>query len=198
MIGTLIGTLALSACQTVSTNTADPNPIPQTSNSNENVIVPLLDVPPIPDSDGDGVLDHVDYCPQTPKNVVVNARGCQIIIDGGEALEIGFNGFFAPMSQQFFDRYDKEFAKIAEKLNENPGAKVFIFGHATANELAMLPSSKPSSADSLSSRRATMVKNKLLTEHNIVPSRITTYDCLDRYPSHKLDSARGGLKIGKP
>lgn len=179
----LISALTLVACQTPIT------PPPQTADRQ-----PTTLIPPIPDSDGDGVLDHVDYCPKTRPNVVVNAKGCQIIIDGGEALEMEFNGYFTPMSSQFFKRYDKDFVKIAEKLNENPDAKVFVFGHASANELAMLPSNAQSNTDNLSRRRAIMVKDKLITEHNIAPSRITTHDCLDRYPSHKLHSAIGGLK----
>ncbi|WP_367106792.1 OmpA family protein [uncultured Psychrobacter sp.] len=180
----LISALILAACQTPVISMP-----PQTD---ERQLTTLI--PPIPDSDGDGVLDTLDYCPKTPKHTVVNAKGCQIIIDGGEALEMEFNGYFTPLSSQFFDRYDKDFAKIAEKLNENPDAKVFIFGQASANELAMLPSNAQSNTDNLSRRRAIMVKNKLITEHNIAPSRIITYDCLDQYPSHKLYLANNDLK----
>lgn len=187
----LISALTLSACQTGSVDANKSKTISQSSNSHENILVPL---PDIPDSDGDGVLDDIDNCPQTPKNIVVDIKGCPIIIEGGEALEIEFNGYFAPMSHQFFDRYEQELAKIEEKLSENPDAKVFIFGHATANELAMLPSNEQSSANNLSRHRATTVKKKLTTEHNITPNRITTYDCLDRYPSNKLHSAHNGLK----
>ena len=40
-------------------------------------------VPPAPkDTDGDGVLDSVDQCPNTPKGVQVDTRGCPLDSDG--------------------------------------------------------------------------------------------------------------------
>ena len=37
-------------------------------------------------ADSDGVLDAIDECPETRPNVVIDAKGCEIIIEGGEAL----------------------------------------------------------------------------------------------------------------
>ena len=134
------------------------------------------------DSDGDGVLDAIDECPETPPNVVIDAKGCEIIIEGGEALEMELQGFFAPLSNRLINTYDKEFAKIEEKLNEYLDANVFIFGHLSSNELALSKSN-----DNLSRQRALTIKNRLITEHHIASDRITTYDCLDRYPSTNID-----------
>ncbi len=134
------------------------------------------------DSDGDGVLDAIDECPETPPNVVVDAKGCEIIIEGGEALEMELQGFFAPLSSRLINSYDKEFEKIEEKLNEYLDANVFIFGHLSSNELALSKSN-----DNLSRQRALTIKNRLITEHHIASDRITTYDCLDRYPSTNRD-----------
>ena len=134
------------------------------------------------DSDGDGVLDAIDECPETPPNVVVDAKGCEIIIEGGEALEMELQGFCAPLSSRLINSYDKEFEKIEEKLNEYLDANVFIFGHLSSNELALSKSN-----DNLSRQRALTIKNRLITEHHIASDRITTYDCLDRYPSTNID-----------
>ena len=134
------------------------------------------------DSDGDGVLDAIDECPETPPNVVVDVKGCEIIIEGGEALEMELQGFFAPLSSRLINSYDKEFEKIEEKLNEYLDANVFIFGHLSSNELALSKSN-----DNLSRQRALTIKNRLITEHHIASERITTYDCLDRYPSTNID-----------
>ena len=134
------------------------------------------------DSDGDGVLDAIDECPETPPNVVVDAKGCEIIIEGGEALEMELQGFFAPLSSRLINSYDKEFEKIEEKLNEYLDANVFIFGHLSSNELALSKGN-----DNLSRQRALTIKNRLITEHHIASDRITTYDCLDRYPSTNID-----------
>ena len=38
--------------------------------------------PPEPDSDGDGVVDSKDQCPDTPKGVTVNSSGCPLDTDG--------------------------------------------------------------------------------------------------------------------
>ena len=134
------------------------------------------------DLDSDGVLDAIDECPETRPNVVIDAKGCEIIIEGGEALEMELRGFFAPLSSRLINTYDKEFAKIEEKLNEYPDANVFIFGHLSSNELALSKTN-----DNLSRQRALTIKNRLITEHHIASDRITTYDCLDRYLSTNID-----------
>ena len=162
----------LSACQTALQSV--------TANQQAPIVAPV--VPAILDSDGDGVLDDIDECPETPPNVVVDAKGCEIIIEGGEALEMELHGFFAPLSSRLINTYDKEFAKIEEKLNEYPDANVFIFGHLSSNELALSKGN-----DNLSRQRALTIKNRLITEHYIASDRITTYDCLDRYPSTNID-----------
>ena len=168
----LVTSIALASCQT--TTTAQSKELPQ----RENIRTMQAEI----DSDGDGVLDDIDECPETPPNVVVDAKGCEIIIEGGEALEMELQGFFAPLSSRLINSYDKEFAKIEEKLNEYLDANVFIFGHLSSNELALLKSN-----DNLSRQRAVTIKNRLITEHHIASDRITTYDCLDRYPSTNID-----------
>ena len=167
----------LSACQTALQSV--------TADQQSPIVAPV--VPAILDSDGDGVLDDIDECPDTPPNVVVDAKGCQIIIEGGEALEMELRGFFAPLSSRLINTYDKEFAKIEEKLKEYPDANVFIFGHLSSNELALSKTN-----DNLSRQRALTIKNRLITEHHIESDRITTYDCLDRYPSTNIDLSYDG------
>ena len=168
----LVTSIALAGCQT--TVTALSKELPQ----HENIRTMQAEI----DSDGDGVLDAIDECPETPSNVVVDAKGCEIIIEGGEALEMELQGFFAPLSSRLINSYDKEFEKIEEKLNEYLDANVFIFGHLSSNELALSKSN-----DNLSRQRALTIKNKLITEHHIASDRLTTYDCLDRYPSTNIN-----------
>ena len=112
-------------------------------------------------ADSDGVLDAIDECPETRPNVVIDAKGCEIIIEGGKALEMEFNGVFSQMSSQLFDIYDAVFVKIAESLNDRPKANVFIFGHAATSEI-----DKDALAtfgfDSLSRNRALIIKNNLV------------------------------------
>ena len=173
----LATSIALAGCQTITTTPS--KELPQ----HENIRTMQAAI----DSDGDGVLDDIDECPDTPPNVVVDAKGCEIIIEGGEALEMELRGFFAPLSSRLINTYDKEFAKIEEKLNEYPDANVFIFGHLSSNELALSKTN-----DNLSRQRALTIKNRLITEHHIESDRITTYDCLDRYPSTNIDLSYDG------
>ncbi|MEZ7500893.1 hypothetical protein QO189_00245 [Psychrobacter sp. Arc29] len=56
--------------------------------------LPITSVPDIPDLDGDGVLDDIDECLETSKHKVVDVKGCTVVIEGGEALEMEFSGFF--------------------------------------------------------------------------------------------------------
>ena len=45
------------------------------------------------DLDDDGVLDAIDECPETPPNVVVDAKGCPVVVYTG-SLELQLQGFF--------------------------------------------------------------------------------------------------------
>ena len=132
----------------------------------------------IPDSDGDGVLDDIDECPETLPNVVVDAKGCPIEVDVG-GLEMEFNGFFPPMRNQLPDIYDAVFVKVAESLNDYPKANVFIFGHVATNEIDE-DAVATLGFDSLSRNRALNIKNTLVLQHHIDAKRIRTYECSNK------------------
>ncbi|WP_372843786.1 OmpA family protein [Psychrobacter sp.] len=174
--------IALAGCQT--TVTALSKELPQ----HENIRTMQVEI----DSDGDGVLDAIDECPETPSNVVVDAKGCQIIIEGGDALEMEFAGFFPLMSSQLPDIYNAEFVKIAEKINEYPEASVFIFGHAATNEidedLATL------GFHSLSRNRALSIKDTLVLQHHIDAKRIRTYECSNKLLVRETDYINPSFK----
>ena len=167
----------LSACQTALQSV--------TANQQAPIVAPV--VPAILDSDGDGVLDDIDECPETPSNVVVDAKGCPIEVYTG-SLEMQLQGFFEPMSSQLSDEYDQAFAIIEENLHEQPDAKVFIFGHVASNELAITPNK-----NNLSRNRAINIRNRLVEKHHITSDRISTYDCSDRYPFIATDFSESDL-----
>ncbi|MDE4455163.1 OmpA family protein [Psychrobacter sp. DAB_AL62B] len=165
----LTASISLVGCQTI---TIVP---PKTTPQYENIRTMKAD---IPDSDGDGVLDDIDECPETPSNVVVDVKGCPIEVDVG-GLEMEFNGFFPPMSSQLPDIYDAVFVKVAESLNDYPKANVFIFGHVATNEIDE-DAVATLGFDSLSRNRALSIKNTLVLQHNIDAKRIRTYDCSNK------------------
>jgi len=65
-----------------------------------------------PDSDGDGVLDQLDDCPDTPENVVVDVNGCEIfnvtpdnytIVASSETCRTEDNGSISLSAAENFD-----------------------------------------------------------------------------------------------
>lgn len=138
----------------------------------------------IPDSDGDGVLDDIDECPQTPLHTVVDARGCLIEVDVG-GLEMEFNGFFPPKSSQLPVIYNEDFITMAKSLNDYPRASVFIFGHAATNEI---------NQGSLARNRALIVKNTLVLKYGIDAERMRTYDCSNNIFVEKTDNIDRNFK----
>ncbi len=133
----------------------------------------------VPDSDGDGVLDDIDESPETRPNVVVDAKGCEVIIEGGEALEMEFNGLFLPKSSQLPVIYNEDFETMAQSIHNYPEASVFIFGHADSNEIDR-DIVATFGFDSLSRNRALIIKNVLVSKYNIDAERISTYDCSNK------------------
>ena len=180
----LIAPISLVGCQT--TTAVPSKELPQY----EEIRTMQADVP---DSDGDGVLDDIDECPETRPNVVVDAKGCEIIIEGGEALEMEFAGFFPSMSSQLPGIYNAEFVKIAEKINEYPEASVFIFGHAATNEIDE-DTLATFGFDSLSRNRALIIKNILVLQHSIDAERIRTYECSNKLLVKETDYMDSSFK----
>jgi OOP family OmpA-OmpF porin len=71
------------------------------------------------DSDGDGIYDQFDECPNTPRAAPVNEKGCWII---GDVL-FDFNKHnIKPEGRPVLD-------EIADVLNQNPDLKIRIAGH---------------------------------------------------------------------
>ncbi len=107
------------------------------------------------DSDGDGVLDPDDKCPNTPKGAQVNKVGCWIV----KGLLFDFDK--ADIKPQYYKNIDA----VIKVLKANPNMKVEIQGH-TDNVGSAAYNMK------LSLRRAQAVAN-YITSHGISPSRIT-------------------------
>ena len=108
------------------------------------------------DSDKDGVYDYEDQCPGTPLGAKVNSLGCWIL------AELLFDYDKAEIKPSSFD----ELNSVAVILKKNPGLNIDLQGH-TDNKGSKQYNQK------LSMRRANAVK-KYLISHGISSDRLTT------------------------
>lgn len=115
---------------------------------------------PVIDTDRDGVFDHSDACPDTPRGTVVDARGCvplppQLVLDGIR---------FAHDSDEILAESEPALTRAARALLDNPDVRVEIGGHTDDVGLAQYNLE-------LSRRRAISVANWMLA-HGIARSRL--------------------------
>jgi OOP family OmpA-OmpF porin len=81
---------------------------------------PMVVAPKPMDSDGDGVTDDLDQCPNTPKGATVDARGCWTY-----AAVVLFDFDSAEIKSEAFPMLDE----AVLILKKNPAMKVEIDGH---------------------------------------------------------------------
>ena len=111
------------------------------------------------DSDGDGVFDYLDNCPDTPKGVSVDVNGCPTTL----TLRIEFDNDSNTVKAKYLD----EIARAAQCINEYPGNQVVVYGHTDSRGAAEYN-------QGLSERRAAAVVMSLVKQFNIKASRLVT------------------------
>ena len=119
------------------------------------------------DGDGDGVIDSLDQCPNTPTNLVVDERGCPIQGEEIEELQMELRVFFDNDKTNIKDQYKPEIAKVAERcvsiLTQLQASKI------TLRKLVHLPYNQR-----LSEASTLTVKNMLTNEFGVAPNRLST------------------------
>lgn len=115
------------------------------------------------DSDGDGVPDSKDTCPQTLKTDAVDAKGCTLYKDKvvTSRLEILFDN----NKSEIRPEYVSEVARVADVLKEHQKTSIEIAGHTSAQGAAAYNLQ-------LSQRRAEAVANMLKSDFGIAQDRI--------------------------
>jgi len=131
---------------------------------------------PVGDSDGDGVLDDVDECPNTRPGVQVDARGCEIILSITGPL------FEFDKSTLTQDAQGK-LIQAAALLKDNPAKSIQVAGHTD---------SKGSDAYNikLGQRRADSVAGFLI-QQGIEPARLSTVTYGESEPVASNDTDAG-------
>ncbi len=160
-----ISVLTLSACQTHDLSNQKAQTI--------NLPIILINL----DSDGDGVPDDLDQCPNTTENVVVDERGCPEITSLiGMPPMMEYRAFFTKDSSELLPQYHDELDRVAEQMNNYDTATMKIEAHVSKDEVNKASTSMLQS-NSLAKNRALIVKNYLVLNHKIESSRLTTLDC---------------------
>ena len=125
------------------------------------------------DSDGDGVPDSIDKCPNTPKGAKVDENGCWIY----HGVFFDFNkATIKPEFQPLFDN-------ALEVLKLNPNLRVEVIGHTDSIGPAAYN-------QKLSVRRAQAVKDYLV-KHGVDPSRLIVKGKGESEPARSNDTEAG-------
>jgi OOP family OmpA-OmpF porin len=122
---------------------------------------------PLKDSDGDGVVDKLDKCPNTPKEMAVDHNGCPIIA----TLRINFDFNKANVKKVYYN----DIKKIALAIKSNPKIKKIEIAGYTDNVGSKEYNKK------LSFKRAKAVAN-LLVKFGVDPKKIVIKGYGEEYP----------------
>jgi OmpA-OmpF porin, OOP family len=124
----------------------------------------LLPPPPTPepiiekDSDGDGVVDSIDECPNTPKGYKVDPKGCP------RSVTLHIN--FASNSSVLPSSADSDVNVLTDFMNENPAATITIIGHTDSTGKAV--------KNQLLSENRAKALGSILEHNGIASERIKT------------------------
>lgn len=127
------------------------------------VAAPVVAAPVEVDSDGDGVYDSKDQCPNTPKTHKVDAVGCSLKLTETVAidLKITFDTAKAIIKPEF----ESEVANLATFMNQYADTVVTVEGHTDSQ-------GSDDYNQKLSQSRADSVKAALITKHGIDADRV--------------------------
>lgn len=125
------------------------------------------------DSDGDGVYDYLDKCPNTPKGARVDSRGCWVL--AGVKFDTG--------KWNIKTEYQPILNEVVEILKANPSMNLRIEGHTDNRGSAKLN-------QGLSENRAKSVMDYLISS-GIDAGRLSSYGYGFSRPAASNDTAAG-------
>jgi len=114
------------------------------------------------DSDGDGVCDDIDRCPDTPYGAEVDADGCSVqVIPVQVELDVKFDFDKALVKQQS----QGDIQNLADFMHQHPQTNTRVEGHTDSV-------GNDAYNQRLSERRANAVKQVLVNQYGIDPARV--------------------------
>jgi outer membrane protein OmpA-like peptidoglycan-associated protein len=139
-----------------------------------------------PDSDGDGVVDSNDDCPNTPKGTKVDSRGCptKVQLFNETRKKVRLEGVNFELESDRLTRESHDILdRVADALHDRPDLKVEVAGH-TDN------SGTSDYNRDLSQRRAESVRNYLISK-GIDSSRLTAKGYGETEPETSNETPEG-------
>ena len=138
--------------------------------------------PVIVDTDGDGVPDSRDECPNTPRNHVVDERGCSILTEEVERidLQVQFDYDSAVVKPEFL----ADIRQVADFLRANSGTVADLEGHTDSTGTAEYN-------QGLSERRVNAVRQILINEFGLEAGRVTATGYGESRPVATNDTPAG-------
>ena len=124
---------------------------------------PVVAAPVEVDSDGDGVFDSKDQCPDTPKTHKVDAVGCSLKLTETVAIELKIT--FDTAKAIIKPEFDSEVASLATFMNQYADTVVTVEGHTDSQ-------GSDAYNQKLSQSRADSVKAALITKYGISADRV--------------------------
>jgi OOP family OmpA-OmpF porin len=134
------------------------------------------------DSDRDGVYDYMDECPNTARNLKVDAKGCPLVLTEKVSIELRVN--FDNDSDVVKPEFFEEIRQVADFMNQYANTQVEVQGHTDARGAADYNKQ-------LSQRRADAVAKVLVTEYGIEASRVSGKGYGEEQPIASNDTAEG-------
>ena len=134
------------------------------------------------DSDGDGVYDYKDKCPNTPAGARVDEDGCQYVIKGAVSVELEV--LFDLNKAVVKPAFYEEIKNVGEFMKLFPSTNATIEGHTDST-------GDDDYNQGLSERRANAVRQVLIDQHGVDASRIKAVGYGESQPRADNDTKDG-------
>ena len=117
------------------------------------------------DSDGDGVMDDQDACPDTEKGAAVDSRGCYQEVS--ESVTIDLLLEFDYNKANLRDEHKPEIQRVVDFMRKYPTARAVLEGHTDSR-------GSDEYNQALSERRANAVRDYMINTAGVGADRVTS------------------------
>ena len=134
------------------------------------------------DTDGDGVIDDNDLCPDTAADLAVDSDGCPRMTT--ESVSVDLEVLFDTNKAVVKPAFMAEIQSVADFMNSYPKSTAVIEGHTDSR-------GKAEYNLDLSQRRADAVRSVLVNEQGIAADRVTAQGFGEDKPRASNDTVEG-------